>query len=102
VNVLLAHADRSRIVGGPRLNIGQPTVLVDGFVRGTWKIARHSGAATLTITPFEQFSKKDAMALEREGKQLLAFVSPNAKTHFEIIPRAAQPLDRPASRAAPE
>jgi hypothetical protein len=101
-NVLLAHADRSRIVGGARLNIGQATVLVDGFVRGTWKIARHSAAVTLRVTLFEQFSKKDAVALEREGKQLLAFVAPNAKTHFEIIPRAAQPLDRPASRAAPE
>lgn len=82
--MLLAHADRSRIVGGARLNIGQATVLVDGFVRGTWKIARHPGAVTLRITPFEQFSEKDTAALEREGKQLLEFLAANAKTHFEI------------------
>ncbi|HMJ61883.1 MAG TPA: crosslink repair DNA glycosylase YcaQ family protein, partial [Bryobacteraceae bacterium] len=50
---------RARIIDDARPNIGQPTVLVDGFVRGTWKIARRSGAVTLTVTPFERFSKKD-------------------------------------------
>jgi len=83
-NVLLAHADRARIIGDARPNIGQPTVLVDGFVRGTWKIARSPGAVTLTVTAFERFSKKDTAALTREGKQLLAFLAPHAKAHFEL------------------
>ena len=73
-NVLLAHADRARIVGAlvghVRPSIGQATVLVDGFVRGTWKITRRPGAATLTVTPFERFSKQDTAALAREGKRL--------------------------------
>ena len=78
----MTDAPRRRVSSG---GLVRPTILVDGFVRGTWKIARRSGAATLTITPFEKFSKKDAAALEREGKQLLAFVAPNAKTHFELV-----------------
>jgi hypothetical protein len=46
-NVLLSHADRTRIVSDEdrrrfitRNGAGLGSVLVDGFVRGTWKIAR--------------------------------------------------------------
>jgi hypothetical protein len=44
-NALLAHADRTRIFPHEhrtRVGIGTPTVLVDGFVRGTWRITRQS------------------------------------------------------------
>ena len=49
--------------------------LVDGFVRGTWKIARQRKAATLRIEPFRKLSKKDAAALSREGERLLTFTA---------------------------
>ena len=41
-NAVLAHADRSRIVSDAhrRLVTAHKTFLVDGFVRGTWKIIR--------------------------------------------------------------
>ena len=49
--------------------------LVDGFVRGTWRIARQRNAATLQLEPFRPLSKKDANAVTREGMRLLSFRS---------------------------
>jgi hypothetical protein len=85
-NVLLSHADRTRIVseddrkylffGGGVLT---STILVDGFVHGEWKILRKSKAATLEIRPYHPLLKKDVTALTAEGKRLLAFAAPEAK-----------------------
>ena len=75
-NVLLAHADRTRII--PQecpASIGTPTVLIDGFVRGAWKITREG---TLTVTTLERLSPKQTDALTKEGARLLAFVRPDA------------------------
>ncbi len=80
-NVLLAHADRTRIfdVEGRRTPpIGKPTFLVDGFVRGTWRIERRKAWATLTLTPFARLSKNDVAALTAEGTRLLTFAAPDA------------------------
>jgi len=85
-NALLAHADRTRIIDEahrPRIwreNGFQPTVLVDGFVRGTWKLAKEKGSATLTVEIFDQLSKKETAALTAEGKRLLAFLVPEAES----------------------
>jgi Winged helix DNA-binding domain len=86
-NILLSHADRSRIISKDdrrRLtassygeNFG--TVLIDGFVRGTWRIDRGRGAATLVIRPLERLAKPAIRALTREGARLLAFVAPDAE-----------------------
>jgi hypothetical protein len=78
-NVLLSHADRTRIIADEHrkrvaTNLGQPTVLVDGFVRGTWKITRHRGA-TLLIEPFEPLPEQDRTALAEEGERLIRFVT---------------------------
>jgi hypothetical protein len=87
-NVLLSHADRTRIMADEHRKriftvngIFPGTVLVDGFMRGTWKINRHRGAATLLIEPFERLSKADTAALTSEGAQLLAFAAAEADTH---------------------
>jgi hypothetical protein len=80
-NVLLAHADRTRIfdIEGRRTPpIGKPTFLVDGFVRGTWRIDRQKAQATLTLTPFVRLSKNEVAALTAEGIGLLAFMAPDA------------------------
>ena len=85
-NVLLSHADRSRIVADEyraRLMTvnGQiiGTVLVDGFVRATWKIKRHRCTATLTVTPFKRLAKKDAASVTEEGVRLLTFTAGDAQ-----------------------
>jgi winged helix DNA-binding protein len=84
-NVLVAHADRTRIIEAeyPRgviASLGRPTLLVGGFVRGYWQIARDAGAATLVVEPFRSLSKKDASAVRAEGRRLLAFAAPEAGT----------------------
>ncbi len=40
-NILLAHADRRRVIANDRLGVvigGKPTVLVDGYVAATWSV----------------------------------------------------------------
>ena len=87
-NVLLSYADRTRIVSDEHrpllftLNgIIPGTILVDGFVRGAWKIVRERGTATLVIEPFAPLSKADRAALAGEGARLLAFAAGEAASH---------------------
>jgi hypothetical protein len=81
-NVLIGHADRSRIIP-PGRSIPLPpgngasmgTILVDGMYAGTWRIARSRGRATLSIHPFDALRPGDRAALEVEGARLLAFAA---------------------------
>jgi hypothetical protein len=81
-NVLLSHADRSRIVAEEHrgriytVNGVMPgTILVDGFVAGTWKIERSRGAATLRVESFAPLAADDEAALAAEGERLLDFAA---------------------------
>lgn len=89
-NVLLSHADRTRVMSADRNTPLFPgnggalgCVLVDGFYRGNWKITRHrqQDSATLTIQPFEPLSSPDRDALAEEGARLLAFAAAGAGTY---------------------
>jgi hypothetical protein len=86
-NVLLAHADRARILPAERrarIDAGNglyPTLLLDGFVAGTWKAARARSAAVLSVTLFERPRAPDRAALIEEGERLLRFLSPDAAAH---------------------
>jgi winged helix DNA-binding protein len=79
-NALLAHADRSRIIADEHrpAGIGRPTVLVDGFVAGTWRLERQADAATLIIEPFKRLSRRDSAEVAGEGARLLAFAAGDA------------------------
>ncbi len=87
-NLLLSHTNRTRVVADayrskvylPGLRVAA-TILVDGFVRGAWKIEKAKGAAALVIEPFEPISTAERAALEEEGKKLVRFVEPGAKSH---------------------
>lgn len=87
-NVLLSHADRTRIIDvdiRKRLNIVNGmlpgTVLVDGRVAATWSIERAKAAATLVVSPFEPLSRGVARAIGDEGERLLAFGAADADDH---------------------
>jgi DNA glycosylase AlkZ-like len=89
-NLLLSHADRTRVIADEhrsrvvtRNGLVRGTVLVDGFVRGTWRMERTKGAATLLVEPFEPLPKGDRDALLEEGEQLLRFAGDGAGA-FEI------------------
>jgi hypothetical protein len=84
-NLVLSHADRTRIIGEPdrqrlftRNGIFPGTVLVDGFVAGMWKITRSRAAVTLTIELFGPLGPRDRDAVADEGGRLLAFAAPEA------------------------
>jgi winged helix DNA-binding protein len=89
-NVLLSHADRSRIVSenqrarasGVRGPI-HGSVLNDGFLCGTWRLDRDraGGSATLVVNHLERLTKRAAAALAAEGRRLLRFVAADAAAH---------------------
>lgn len=89
-NLLLSHTKRTRIVADeyrsqvylPALRVAA-TILVDGFVRGAWKVEKARKAATLVITPFAALTKQNRDALAAEGEKLMRFIEPDAKT-FEV------------------
>jgi hypothetical protein len=87
-NLLLSHADRSRVVVDGRTVPLYPgnggvrgELLVDGFWRANWAIGRDGTGATLTIEPFRPLSKRDSAAITREGLRLLAFAAAGADSH---------------------
>jgi len=79
-SLLLAHADRTRVISDERrpavitknLRV-KATVLIDGFVGATWEIKRSRRAVTLAITPFRALSKREAAELKAEGASMLSF-----------------------------
>lgn len=86
-NILLSHADRSRILTDEqrklvftRNGLIKSTILVDGFVRGVWRIERGRGTAELVVEPFGPLARKDRAALAAEGRRLLAFAAAGAES----------------------
>jgi hypothetical protein len=79
-NVVLGHADRSRIVAdedrgrlAPGYAMVPPSFLVDGFAAGTWELR----GLALVVTPFRRLVDADAAAVADEARRLLAFVLPD-------------------------
>jgi len=92
-NVLLSHADRSRIVSGnrpiplPPGNGGtRGTLLVDGFFLGTWHATRSAGKVTLRIETFDRLPGPDGDAVAGEGMRLLRFIAPQLKPDVILVP----------------
>jgi hypothetical protein len=81
-NVVLSHADRSRVVaegdhvllpGGTGGWTG--TVLVDGLLRATWAARREGEATALTVRPSGPLSSSERAEVLAEGERLLGFLA---------------------------
>ncbi len=94
-NVLLGHADRSRIVppgmtpwmdpatGGRHVN----NLLIDGMLAGSWWIERGPGPATLVIRPAAPLRRGQRPEVEAEAQRMLEFAAagePTAGVRVEV------------------
>jgi hypothetical protein len=72
-NVVLAHKERSRIAADrARLvrALDKPMLLVDGFLRGTWKLDQDR----LVIDAWEPLTLEEQAAVDEEGERVRAFM----------------------------
>jgi hypothetical protein len=80
-NILLSHADRSRVISEEhrkRLFSGKNgvfpgTVLVDGFVAGTWELVGKSEATSMRVRPYGKLHAVDDVIAEGNRLLELAF-----------------------------
>jgi hypothetical protein len=86
-NLLLSHADRSRVIApeykpfiASNNGMPPPTVLIDGFVHGTWAVDQAGTAVTLRLTPVARIPGAHEDALVAEGESLLRFLHRDAAT----------------------
>ncbi|WP_327009249.1 winged helix DNA-binding domain-containing protein [Dactylosporangium sp. NBC_01737] len=82
-NLLLSHADRSRVLTTGYLS--QPfgdngpmpaVVLVDGFTAALWRPVLTRGSAVLYVAPLTDLSSADLDEVAEEGARLLRFLAP--------------------------
>ncbi|MFE7076682.1 winged helix DNA-binding domain-containing protein [Streptomyces sp. NPDC057620] len=80
-NLLLSHADRSRVVSADykgrtwRGNQAYPTLLVDGFLAGVWRLEETGGRAVLTVEPFGTLTDRQRAEVTGEAARLLTVLS---------------------------
>ena len=84
-NLVVAYADRTRLMPDEyrkRICVGSmiaPTVLVDGTVRGSWKLRWSRDRATLSVELFERLPAADHAEVEAEALRLLEFAAPEVE-----------------------
>lgn len=94
-SMLMSYVDGSRIVDPAHRSrimtvngLFPGTVLLDGRVRGQWRLDRRRAKGTtnarLTITPFDGLNADEEAALAEEGARLLAFAAPGGDHSFEV------------------
>jgi hypothetical protein len=97
-NLLLAHAERSRVVSPETTRrlytingVIPGSVLIDGFVAGMWRLTRSRPAAVVTIEMFGPVGRLDTAqrdALTAEAERVLAFAAPGAVHEVRFAPLA--------------
>ncbi|MFC4884988.1 winged helix DNA-binding domain-containing protein [Streptomyces beijiangensis] len=76
-NLLLSHADRSRMGSSEykgrtwKGNQAYCVFLLDGFLAGVWRLKEDKGTARLDIEPFGKLTRAERAALAEEGERLL-------------------------------
>jgi hypothetical protein len=79
-NLLLSHADRSRVVPPEHRgrawqgNLAHRTLLVDGFLAGVWKLEDDA----LVIEPFGALTREQRRGVTEEGERLLKAMHPQS------------------------
>jgi hypothetical protein len=89
-SAIISYADRSRILAHEhqpaiikKNGDFLPTILVDGFVAGTWEVKRAQDKATLSVRPFDPLPKAWRDELRDEGERLVRWIEDDA-TSFAV------------------
>ena len=80
-NIALSHDDRTRVIDR-KFSEGiwmRGSILVDGFVRGTWRMDTKRGESVLTIGLFDSLTPSDRTDVAAEAELLGAFLVPDAR-----------------------
>ncbi len=80
-NVLLGHADRTRVI--PEVNKGRNgkgnqsygSVLVDGFLDALWRVEREGGTAVLTVQPLRKTTRDERAEITEEAARMLTVMT---------------------------
>jgi hypothetical protein len=94
-NAVLGYQDRSRIITpGHQLALGsgngyQAAFLLDGRVRGHWKLALGKGGPELTVSGFEQLTDSERQQVEHEAGRLVRLHRPDATEWTTAFPAPA-------------
>jgi hypothetical protein len=93
-NLLLSHADRTRLIPDRRTVPLPPgegaragTILIDGEFRATWQLATHQDTHSVTVRADPQLTVAEKEAVREEGRNLLAFLRPRQETTGPAIVR---------------
>jgi hypothetical protein len=91
-NLVLGHADRTRIISEerrPQLTTSnlrvRATFLLDGFVGGTWRVERTKRFARIFLEPFAPLTKRNHKALMTEAERLLGFTDADVPKHSFVV-----------------
>jgi hypothetical protein len=101
-NLLLSHADRSRVISPGHFKrlagingIFPGAVLIDGFAAGMWRLARSRDAAALTIELFSPAPRGGPQGpgdvrdpLAEEAERMLEFCAPGLRHDIRFAPLA--------------
>src|SRR6266545_1095076 len=84
-NLVLSHDDRTRFLDADHRELLWPgnnrvlgAVLVDGAVRGSWRLERNRDSATLVVRSLRRPTIRDTGALTAEGLRLLQLIGAGA------------------------
>jgi hypothetical protein len=85
-NLLLGHADRSRVVSDEARALSLPvlwvgSMLVDGMVAGTWRVEDWGSASTIHTASRVELTALRRVKAESEAAGLVAFLRPKATVH---------------------
>jgi hypothetical protein len=84
-NLITTRADERFVAKRHRSKVFLPglriaaTLLVDGFVAGTWRMERRKDRATLEVSPFAPLPARTRGEVTAEGERLLRFAEPDAR-----------------------
>ncbi|WP_225794237.1 winged helix DNA-binding domain-containing protein [Streptomyces aculeolatus] len=84
-NLTLGHADRTRVVSdefrrrGYRRDRAFGSFLVDGFVRGLWRVTQDDGTATMHLETFAPLTRGERPEAEAEAAGVLEMLAPGSR-----------------------